>query len=116
MALTFLASFPDSRTYPRPATSFAITSTGLIPVGVVTYGIVGDTNSTYVTVRNNSAIDDMYFYYVDVGSPAPLLADILADGFLLEAGDAYEIESKQDVYFATNGGAPVPFNLDHGFG
>lgn len=116
MALIFLASFPDSRQYPRPATKTAVTSSGVIPVGLVTPIILGDDNTTYVTIRNISAIDDMYFFYKDVGSPAPLLADILNDGMKLEAGDAYEIESKQDVYAATNGGAPVMFRLDHGFG
>jgi hypothetical protein len=35
---------------------------------------------------------------------------------LLDSGDAYQIESQQDVYTATNGGAPVLFRLDHGFG
>jgi len=116
MALVFLASFPDSRTYPRPATSFAVTSSGVVPVGVVTPVISGDDNTTYVTIRNISGVDDLFFFYKDVGSPPPLLADILNDGMLLEAGDAYEIESKQDVYCATNGGAPVMFRLDHGFG
>jgi hypothetical protein len=116
MSVVFLASFPDSRTYPRPATKYAVTSAGIIPVGVVTPVISGDDNTTYVTIRNISLVDDLYFFYKDVGTAAPSLSDILNDGMKLEAGDAYEIESKQDVYCATAGGAPVLFRLDHGFG
>lgn len=116
MALIFLASFPDSRTYPRPATKYAVTSSGVTPVGIVTPTISGDDNTTYVTLRNISTVDPLFFYYKNVGDPAPSLADVINDGFLLDAGDAYQIESQQDVYTATNGGAPVLFRLDHGFG
>lgn len=116
MALTFLASFPNSRNFPRPATKIANTFTAVLPVGVSTSVIPANQNRTYATLRNDSAVDDLRFYYRHAGDPAPTLADILNDGFLLEAGDAYQIDSPEEIYAATNGGAPISLSIDEGEG
>jgi hypothetical protein len=115
MPIIFLASFPDSRNYPRPSTKVADNLAGTIIAGGVTKILDGDENTTYATLRSNSATETIFILYVNVGDPAPLYGDIFTRGMIVQAYDGYEIESKQDVY-ATSVAVNVDYRIDNGKG
>jgi len=115
MSIIFLASFPNSRNYPRTATKVAENLAGTIVANDVTKILNGDENSTYATLRSNGSADTVYIYYVNVGEPPPSVIDILTLGMLVQPYDGYEIESKQDVY-ASSAVADVDYRIDNGKG
>jgi hypothetical protein len=113
-----LASFPNSRINPTPATSIAIQSDVVAPpntiVGPVPALVPANPNRTYLEIYNRSLTDS--FKYIQTSGPAPTAAAILASGFEIIAGAAYEIESPQPVYAVSSTAAPVPIDLDEGNG
>jgi hypothetical protein len=114
--IRFLASFSNSRVFPRPATSNATTGSGSVNEGEVVKAIVENENMTYATLRNISETQSIYYVYRLSTDPAPAAPDIVADGMVLEAGDSFDIEAKRDVYVTTVGPDPVPYRLDIGEG
>jgi len=114
-----LASFKNSRSYPRPATTTAVTedvtvvgSAGplLVPL------LVADLNRVYATIYNRHATDAFKFAYQHPGDPAPTIAFILAEGFEVIAGAAYEIADPEACWAVSTTVNPIPVDLDIGSG
>jgi len=120
-----LASFPNSRIKPRSATSVAdtkrarvngdgeATGTVLEDGGVVTANgntqvIAPNQNQTYINLRNESN-ERLYYSYTD--DPA-----IINNGSFLEAGEAFDMESKQGVWCRSSTGSRLWARLDFGEG
>lgn len=115
-----LASFPNSRINPTPATSDARQKTYVAPANTVLDPLVPviatNANRTYLEVYNRSATDSFKFMNQKSGDPVPTKAQILADGFEVIAGAAYEIETPQNVYAVSTTANPVIFDTDEGSG
>ena len=121
-----LASFKNSRIYGRQATTAATTSentvvanTALAPTLISAY----DANRTYITLRNlngspdfPAATDAMRYIYQAVDDPVPTIAQILANGFVLDPKLAIDLESPEAVWGCSETANPVPYNLDEGIG
>lgn len=116
MTLKFLASFSNSRVFPRPATSDATTGSGSVNPTEVVKAIEQNENMTYATIRNIHPTQNLYYTYRFTEEDAPTHEDIVTDGFILEAGDSYDIEAKKDLYITTVGDEAVPYRLDVGEG
>lgn len=87
--LTCLASFQDSRTKPRKATSTAKTYRQTItdvPVSIRPANV----NRTYLTLRNMDLGNDIYYAYD--------IADLPAQGFLIRFGESVDLESPQEIF------------------
>lgn len=85
-----LASFPNSRIKPRPATRVAVTSeVNITSAGPVTI-LPANENRTIATLFNSGANDIRYQYATSVG--------ILASGFLLKAGGSIDLESPEEIF------------------
>lgn len=116
-----LASFKNSRQYPRQATTQGTTSDITVladttPDPLVTPLLPVSENRTYATVYNRHATDSFKFVYRKSGDPIPLVASILATGFEVIAGAAYEIDSPQEVWAISTTGNAIPVDLDVGTG
>ncbi len=109
MALVLLASFPNSRIKPRPATSIAVTSHVSCAAGVATLIQVADPNRTYLNVRNLDSTVTIYLGYdptVDASSGMPLVP-----------GQEYDdIATQQNVYIFNPSGSAILVSLDNGVG
>lgn len=108
---TWLASFQNSRIRPRSATEDATTDQVTIAVGAPnTLVRAANPNRTYITLRNENtgSGEDIRYMYEDS-------ANILTDGFLLKAGEAIDLESKEAIY-AQAISAPVNMSIDEGEG
>jgi hypothetical protein len=104
MPLIDLASFPNSRIKPRPATSQSLIYNGSLAAGAVVMVRPIVPERTYATLKNNTGAA---LYYDRVGAPN-------ADGFLLEPGQAIDLEGPQAIYlYAPAGGA---WTIDEGKG
>ncbi len=116
-----LASFPNSRINPTPATSAAVqshltapanTTAGLLPVF-----IAANSNRTYLTIRNKDAVNGIKFVNRPTGSAAPTVAQVLNTGFDIGPGEAYEVDTPEVVYACSITAAPAtPIELDQGSG
>jgi hypothetical protein len=93
MTLQCLASFQDSRTKPRKATSTAQTYRQTITDVPVSIRPSND-NRTYLTLRNESLGDDLRYAYN--------IADLPLQGFLLRFGETVDIESPQEIFAVAN--------------
>lgn len=115
-----LASFKNSRNYPRPATTTATTSDAIIvgsagPLGIVPL-LAANPNITYVTLYNRSPTDAFKYYYQHAGDPIPTIAQILANGFEIIAGAAIDLESPEAVWAVSETVNPIPVDIDEGNG
>jgi len=104
MALIDLASFPNSRIKPRPATSDSIIYNGTLAAGSVSEVRPIIAERTYATLKNNTGSD---LYYDRHGAPD-------TDGFLLEAGQAIDLEGPQAIYLYSPAGGN--WTIDEGKG
>ena len=104
MALIDLASFPNSRIKPRAATTDSSIYNGVLVASTITTARPFVAERTYATLKNNTGSS---LYYDRHGEP-----DV--DGFLLEAGQAIDLEGPQAIYlWNTTGGA---WTIDEGIG
>jgi hypothetical protein len=121
-----LASFKNSREYARKATTTALTSQ-LVVAGNLAAGptliAFPDNNRTYLTLRNlNSSksfplgADGLKYFYQKSGDPNPTIAQILANGFELDPGDAIDMESPEATWAVSMTANPVPITIDVGDG
>jgi len=113
-----LASFKNSRNYPRPATTSAVTSDLTVGGngGAPTLIVPLNPNLTYVTVYNLDPANTLNYYYQAAGAPPPTTAQILAEGFPLIAGAAVGLESPQAVWAVSQVPATIKIALDEGSG
>jgi|WetSurMetagenome_2_1015567.scaffolds.fasta_scaffold31469_2 hypothetical protein len=114
-----LASFKNSRNYPRPATTSAATTEQTVvgsagPLGLPL--LAADPNRTYAEIYNRHATDSFKFAYQDNGAPVPTIAQILATGFEVIAGAAYEIDAPTTVWAVSTTVNPIPVDVDKGVG
>ena len=109
MALNSLASYPNSRVKPRPATSEGQVS--IISLNASTGANVSilpaDANRVTATLSNISGTDIVYDYSDN--------ANILTEGFVLKDGCSIDLESKQEIFARSTGGA-VDIQIDIGRG
>lgn len=104
MALIDLASFPNSRIKPRAATTESYIYNGTLVPSEVTLVRPILPERTYATLKNNTGAA---LYYDRHGNPD-------TDGFLLEPGQAIDLEGPQAIYlWATAGG---DWTIDEGRG
>lgn len=109
---TLLASFPNSRIKPRPATSQSDTSIVTCPTGMATLIAPANPNRTLITIRNIAVGLTGYYGYDNAidGSPGA------NGGFELRGGDSADIQDPGDVYFFNNSGSPIDVSIDEGEG
>lgn len=104
MSLVDLASFPNSRIKPRAATTDSYIYNGTLAPSVVVEVRPELQERTYATLKNNTGAT---LYYDRQGQPD-------TDGFLLEIGQAIDLEGPQPIYlWAPAGGA---WTIDEGRG
>lgn len=113
-----LASFKNSRVYPRSPTVAADTNvfetqdagSGGSPNGN-TIARPANPNRTYLQLRNESLTQSLRYGYED-------RVDLEDTGFLLKAGEAVIIDSPQEIYTVTANGfsGPIPTNWEEGVG
>jgi hypothetical protein len=104
MSLIDLASFPNSRIKPRAATQVSNIYNGTLDASTVTMARPDVPERTYATLKNNTGAQ---LYYDRSGIPD-------TDGFVLEVGQAIDLEGPQPIYlFAPTGGA---WTIDEGIG
>ncbi len=114
MGIAFnLASFPNTRIRPRPATRRAETFGGLAPVGIPVLAKAANRARTYLTIRNTNLSSDMAYGYGDQANDSNYLTN---EGMILRPGDSMDIESLEDVYVMSIGATPVEFREDEGEG
>ena len=111
-----LASFPNSRIQPTPATSLADQAELSGPPAPGVLIIPANANRTYLTIYNRSGTDSFKFLNYSGVGPAPTAANILADGFEIIAGAAYEVDTPEATYIVSTTAAPVPIDTDEGSG
>lgn len=114
-----LASFKNSRNYPRPASTRGLTqiltvvnNAALNPSNI----LLNDPNRNYAEVYNRHATDTMKYFYQNPGDPNPTVAQILANGFDLIHGAAFEIDVPVAVWAVSTTINPIPIDLDIGSG
>lgn len=104
MVIPGLASFKNSRDYPRKATQSAVTNS--IPVAVASFvTIPANINRTYLTVRDESGSDNIRYSYPLSTNP-----------FLLYGKEAADLESPEAVTIFNVGAAPLNVSVDEGSG
>lgn len=104
MALIDLASFPNSRIKPRAATTNSFIYQNNLAPGTVFEARPIVPERTYATLKNNTGAD---LFYDRHGTPD-------TNGFLLEAGQAIDLEGPQPIYlYSLTGGA---WTIDEGKG
>lgn len=107
MVLVCLASFQDSRTKPRKATSSALTFRQTI-TDVPVLIRPANVNRTYLTLRNMHTANDIYYAYS--------LADLPAQGFLLRFGESVDLESPEDIFAVAEPTFTIEICMDEGSG
>ena len=109
MPVVLLASFPNSRIKPRPATSQAVTSHVSCAAGVATLVQIADPNRTYLNVRNLDSTTTVYLGYDNTVNAST--------GIPLAPNQEYDnIATQQSVYIFNPSGAPINVSLDNGDG
>jgi hypothetical protein len=109
MALNSLASYPNSRVKPRPATSEGQILTPILEVstGNNVEILPEDANRTTATLSNHSDQNIRYDYFDN--------PNMLTEGFQLKPNCSIDLESKQAIY-AISEGASVAIQIDVGRG
>lgn len=102
-----LASFPNSRIKPRPATRVSVTSELAVPAFPATVSIPANENRTIMQLFNSGANPIRYQYATAV--------NIDTQGFLLPSQGAINIESPEEVFLTGDGGAST-LSVDEGEG
>lgn len=113
-----LASFKNSRISPTPATTAATQLELVVPantfVGTLTPVVPANVHRTYLTIYNRSTTSSFkYLNYTGLG-PVPTVAQILANGFEIIAGAAYEVDSPEAVFAVSTTAATVNVDTDEG--
>lgn len=91
---TLLASFPNSRIKPRPATSQSDTLIVSVPAGVPTLVAPANQNRTLITLRNTSSADTAYYGY-----DANIDDQVGPDGGMpLLPNDSVDLQDPGDIY------------------
>lgn len=112
MSATLLASFPNSRIKPRPATAQSATDIITIPSGIATLIAPANVNRTELLLRNLSNNVDLYYGYnnsVD-GTVGP------SGGMLLKAFDSAKIVDPGNIYVFQSSGGSINIAIDEGEG
>ena len=107
MAGTKLASFPNSRIKPRPATRVRATDDLLVTSAVPVSIAPATPDRTSLTLFNRGAFDLRYQYATNV--------NILVDGFVLPSLSSVDLDSPEEV-FAQAIGTDTTVSLDDGIG
>lgn len=114
-----LASFKNSRSYPRPAATQGDTIVATAPNNTTAPSKILDFDSNRVEaqVYNRHATDAMKFIYQNkTTDPVPTLADFAAKGFTVKAGDSYSIDLPVAVWALSTTVNDVPLEIDVGTG
>lgn len=108
-----LASFKNSRLYPRDAGTDGTTVQGVSPTnaGPVAQLLPQDDNRTVATIRNLHATDTLMVAWATTGVP-PTLPFILANGFPLKAGEAFDFKNTQALYCASSTANAIPYAIE----
>lgn len=115
----FLASFPNSRVENRPATTSEVTSQVELPLSpaVVTVLAFANLNRTGLTLRNTSLTDQFLYTFPNPDGTAPTVAQIQADGKLVNPNEQTSIDTNQAVYAINIGTqAAIVVDVDEGSG
>jgi len=111
MSGILLASFPNSRIKPRPATTSSDTFSITVPTAVATLIAAANPNRTVLTIRNTSPTDAYYGYDAGITvAPGP------TSGFLLKGLDSVDIQDPGDVYVIQSSGVAIQIDVDAGQG
>ena len=107
---TLLASFPNSRIKPRPATSTSDTPIVTCPAGMVTLLLPPNANRTVATIRPLTG-EGYYGYDILIdGSPGA------NGGFYLKALDSADLQDPGAIYFFNDTASPIDVAIDEGEG
>jgi len=110
MPAVLLASFPNSRIKPRPATTLSNTFGIAVPNGVATLIAAANPNRTLVTIRNTSNSDAYYGYDATITVGGPLT------GFLLKGLDSVDIQDPGDIFVIQTSAVSITIDVDQGQG
>lgn len=112
------ASFKNSRVEPTPATTASVQSEVTAPADTsgdpVPVLFPANLQRTYLTLENLHATDTFRFLNYSGSGPIPTKAQILARGFVVPAGTAYEVDSPEAVYALSTTANPIPISADEG--
>ena len=113
MATLTLASFPNSRIKPRPATSSRDTSIFEVPLNTVSLVAAENLNRTDLLIKNLDSSLSLWYGY-----DASINDNIGGDGAVrLEAGESVSIDVGGDIYvFNPDGANSVNVSIDEGQG
>ena len=113
-----LASFPNSRIKPRPATREATTDQFTIPSMVPTLILSFNENRTYFNLRNLAvSAQNLRYGFTPLGDEGNPPVNLATDGFTLEAGDLVADEpSPQEIWVYNESLAPLIINVEEGQG
>jgi len=112
MAAVLLASFPNSRIKPRPATTQSSTAILTIPSGIATLVAIANLNRTLLLIRNLNSTSNLFYGYT-----ATVDGLVRPDGgMLIKPFDTAEIDDPGNVYIYQNSGSPIEISIDEGEG
>lgn len=107
-----LASFPNSRIKPRPATSARDSFIFEVPDGGATLVVPQNVNRTDVLIKNLDSINSVYYGY-----DASIDDNVGANGSTeLKAGESISIDVATDIYVFNNSGGAINVSVDEGEG
>ena len=107
-----LASFPNSRIKPRPATSARDSSIVEVPDGGAILAVAQNLNRTDVLLKNLDSVNSVYYGY-----DASIDDQVGSDGSTeLKAGEAVSIDVASDIFIFNNSGSAVNVSVDEGEG
>lgn len=100
MAITYLASFPNSRIKPRSATrTREVTEVVIAADNAKTTVLSEDDNRTVATINNVGTVNLRYAYKGDV---VEVDDKIRTEGYLMEPGDKIDIDVSEELIMQTD--------------
>jgi hypothetical protein len=111
MSGILLASFPNSRIKPRPATTSSDTQIEPVPTGVATIVAPANLNRTTLTIRNLGNTDAYYGYDASIDGSVGTNG-----GMLIKGLDSVDIDDPGDIYVFQNQVAVLNIAIDEGQG
>lgn len=112
MPVSVLASFPNSRIKPRPATSQRDTSIVEVPDGGVSSVASPNQNRTDIQLRNLDSANSVYYGYEN-----SIDDSVGASGSVeLKAGETVSIDVTSEIFVFNNSGAAINIAIDEGEG